>query len=190
MGPGIVIPVLLIAIVVPLGFAWAKKLKDPPSSLDEAPAAPAARLTSNALRELPAPPWRVVYEIGEDKLAGVEHVLIGPPGAFALHTSMDPLPEAAEDEPDAHKIAEAAIARGGLDDALRRCGMESDRLLQVHWGAGPGGFIDLMPGVTAVDGRSIMAWADSLNEQAFTSTQIDLAWQTVLASIGRPDPLV
>jgi hypothetical protein len=101
---------------------------------------------------------------------------------------MEPLPEAAEDEPDAHEIAEAAIARGGLDDALRRCGMASDRLLHVHWGAGPGGFIDLLPGVTAVDGRSIMAWAESLDGQAFTSTQVDLAWRTVLTSIGRPDP--
>ena len=60
MGPGIVIPVLLIAIVIPLGFAWAKKLKDAPSSLDdEPPVASAARLTSNALSQLTSPPWRV-----------------------------------------------------------------------------------------------------------------------------------
>ncbi len=189
MGPGIVIPVLLIAIVVPLGFAWAKKLKEPPDSLDEAPAAPAARLTSNALRQLASPPWRVVYEIAEDKLGGIEHVLIGPAGAFALRTSMEPMPAPVDGKPDAHELAQAAIARGDLDDALRRCALSCNRLVWVHWGETSTESLELMPGVTAVDGRSIDAWARSLSTDVLTPAQVDLAWQTVLASIGRPDPL-
>ena len=129
MGPGIVIPVLLIAIVVPLGFAWAKKLKDAAGGLDEEPpAAPAERLTSNTLAQLASPPWRVVYEIAADKLGGIEHVLIGPAGAFALRTSMEPMPVPVNGDPDAHELAQAAIARGDLDDALRRCAMSCDRL--------------------------------------------------------------
>jgi len=189
MGPGIIIPLILIAIVVPVSFAWAKKLKDAPAGIDEPPVAPAARLTSNALRELATPPWRVVYEIAKDKLGGIEHVLIGPAGAFAVQTSMDPLPEVPEGDPEPRAVAEAAITRGSLDDALRRCAMSSERLLRVHWGAGASGSVDPVPGLTAVDGRSLQAWATSLTAQELSPAQVDLAWQTVLTSIGRPDPL-
>ena len=64
MGPGILIPVLLVAVVVPIGVTWAhRRFKSPGEREDEPASAPAARLTSNALRALPAPPWRVVYEI-------------------------------------------------------------------------------------------------------------------------------
>lgn len=189
MGPGIIIPLILIAIVVPVGFTWAKKLKEAPAGLDQPPGAPAARLTSNALRELSTPPWRVIYEIAGDKLGGIEHVLIGPAGAFAVQTSMDPLPDTPKGEPEPHAVAEAAITRGSLDDALRRCALSSERLLRVHWGAGAGGSIQPVPGLTAVDGRSLQAWADSLTGEALSPAQVDLAWQTVLTAIGRPDPL-
>ncbi len=191
MGPGILIPLLLVFIVVPIAFVWAKKLKAAPASaLDDPASAPAIRLTSRALRELATPPWRVVYEVAADKLGGIEHVLIGPAGAFALQTSMDPLPVAEPGDPEPHALAQAAIVRGGLDDALGRCAMSSERLIRVHWGAGSSGSVDVMPGLTAVDGRSLQAWTESMTEQKLTPAQVDLAWQTVLTSIGRPDPLV
>lgn len=197
MGPGIVIPVLLVAVVVPVGLFWAKRrFKDGAGESDDAPAAPAARLTSNALRQLPAPPWRVVYEIHPDKLGGVEHVLIGPPGVFALVTSMEPMPAPSTGPADPHLVARAAIRRGALDDALRRCAMESDRLVTVHWGVEtvpvpPS--VDTMPGAIAVDGHQLAEWAASApshpEARTLTQAQVDLAWQTVVTSIGRPDPL-
>jgi len=196
MGPGILIPVLVIAIVVPVGVTWAhRRFKSPGSAGDEPAGAPGARLTSNALRALASPPWRLVYEIQHERLGGVEHVVIGPPGIFALVTSMEPVPTAPECEPDAHAIARAAILRGALDDALRRCAMASDRLVSVHWGVNAGGLsaIDLLPGATAVDGRQLEAWAASQAARpdgaSLTPTQVDLAWQTVVTAIGRPDPL-
>lgn len=190
MGPGIVIPLILVAVVVPLAFTWAKRLKDPPASISGEPAtAPATRLTSNALRELPTPLWRVVYEIADNKMSGIEHVLIGPAGTFAVQTSMEPLPEQPTGKPEPHAVAAAAILRGNLDDALRRCAMSTDCLVRIHWGAGPSGSIDVLPGLTAVDGRSLLSWAESLTEQTLTPAQVDLAWQTVLTAIGRPDPL-
>ena len=85
------------------------------------------------MRTLESPPWRIVYEISPDRLGGVEHVLIGPAGIFAIVTSMDPMPPAGR-RPDPHAVAAAAILRGALDDALRRCAMTSDRLVTVHWG--------------------------------------------------------
>lgn len=196
MGAGIIIPIVLVAIIVPIAGVMAKKyLKDGTADHDDAPVvAPSARLTSNALRELPSPTWRVVYEIAEDRLGGIGHVLIGPPGVFALQTSMEPLPDRPGDEHDPRAIAAAAIARGELDDVLRRCGMSSDRLVVVHWGAPVEGApvaVDTVPGATAVHGRSLTAWAAQVlaDAPALTPTQVDLAWQTVTTAIGRPDPL-
>ena len=77
MGPGILVPVLIVLVVVPVVFWWARtRLK---ASGDAGPADapdPSIRLTSNALRGLPGPPWRVVHEIAADKLGGIEHVLL------------------------------------------------------------------------------------------------------------------
>lgn len=194
MGPGIIIPVIFIAIVIPVGYTWAKNLKDAGAGggTDESAPPPSARLTSNVLRELASPPWRVVYEIADDKLDGVQHVLLGPAGIFALETSMEPLPQMTDAEPDPHEVARVAISRGGLDDALSRCAMSSDALVTAHWGVSEGDqgpAIDVLPGLVAVDGRAIPAWTDSLSGDGLSPAQVDLAWQTVLTAIGRPDPL-
>lgn len=193
MGPEIIIPIAILAVVVPIGFSWAKKnFKDNPSTgVDDGFVAPSDRLTSNALRDLESPPWRVVYEVAHDRLSGVGHVLIGPAGVFALRTTMDTFPTPPEGEPDARAVAEAAITRGGVDDALRRCAMSTDQLVWVHWGVNETSdiAIELMPGVTAVDGRELATWAGGRDGSALSASQVDLAWQTVVTAIGRPDPL-
>jgi hypothetical protein len=190
MGPGIIIPVVIVVVVVPAAFVWAKRRLKDGSSIDDV-VAPGTRLTSGALRTLPAPPWRIVPEIAEDKLGGVEHVAIGPAGVFAVRTSMSPLPDGADDVTDPAEIARAAIARGPLDDVLRRCAMSTDRLLVVHWGPpveGAPPSVETMPGVTAADGRTLDTWAAAQPDR-LTTAQVDLAWQTVTTAIGRPDPL-
>ena len=191
MGPGIIIPVVLLVVVVPAAFMWAKRRLKDGSSIDDDVVAPSTRLTSGALRALPAPPWRIVPEIADDKLGGVEHVAIGPPGVFAVQTSMSPLPDGSDEVTDPAEIARAAIARGPLDDVLRGCAMSSDRLLVVHWGPpveGAAASVETMPGVTAADGRNLGTWAAAQPER-LTTAQVDLAWQTVTTAIGRPDPL-
>ena len=74
MGPSIIIPLLVIAVVVPVALTWAKKqFKDGGAGVvDEVAVAPSARLTSTALRELPSPPWRVVYVLGSVMRLGSE----------------------------------------------------------------------------------------------------------------------
>jgi hypothetical protein len=196
MGPGIIIPVLIVAIVVPVAFVWARRrFKEPGAADGELSSAPAARLTSNALRTLESPPWRIVYEMGHERMGGVEHVLIGPAGIFAVTTSMDPMPTSAA-EPDPHAVAAAAILRGALDDALRRCAMTSDRLLSIYWGVNEPeapASVEVLPGATAVDGRRVGTWADGAvagrDGPPLSPAQVDLAWQTVVTAIGRPDPL-
>ena len=193
MGLDIIIPVVLVTVLVPVAIMWAKKNFKDSVGVDHGDAfvPPSDRLTSNALRELESPPWRVVYEVAHDKLGGVGHVLIGPSGIYALRTTMDPLPHTPTTDADASAIAQAAIARGGVDDALRRCAMSSDRLVVVHWGVNDTAEIkvDLMPGATAVDGRSLTTWAATAGPDTMTPSQVDLAWQAVVTSIGRPDPL-
>lgn len=193
MGPEIIIPVVLLAIIVPAGFTWAKRnLRDPArdgSALGDPIAPPSGRLTSGALRELASPPWRVIYEIADDKLGGVEHVLIGPAGVFAMKTSMEPVPAGPATDPSPAEVAKSAVARAELDEALRRCALSSDRLVWVHWGTGEHpASVEVLPGTTAVDGRRLDAWAAGLPE-ALSPAQVDLAWQTVTTAIGRPDPL-
>ena len=193
MGSNIVIPVIVIAVIVPTVLLWAKhRLRDSVGDDDELPVAPSDRFTSNALRELDSPPWRVVYEIGDGRLGGIAHVLIGPSGIFALRTTMDPLPAPPTDDADARTVSEAAVARAELDDALRRCAMSSDRLVTVHWGANEGAEIavEMTPGHTAVDGRSLGDWAAGSGPETLSPAQIDLAWQSVVTAIGRPDPLL
>ena len=173
MGPGIIAPIVVLLIVVPVGMTWAKRrLKDGAAAAALEPANdPKLRLTSNALRPLPTPPWRVVYEIAPDKLGGIEHVLIGPAGIYGMRTSMDPLPAPVAD-PGAHDIGRAAIVRAALDDALRRCAMSSAALVEVHWGVNPDGAPashELLPGRIAVDGRRLEPWADSLAPGALTA---------------------
>ena len=207
VGPQIFIPVLVLVIIVPLVSWWAKKRFKDGVSNEVDLVAPSSRLTSNALRGLESPPWRVVYEIAPEKLSGIEHVLIGPAGAFALVTVLDalPIPSDIDDnltagEPDAQALARAAITRGRLDNALRRCALTSNGLVRVHWGpavAEAPHSVDVMHGVIAVDGRRIDRWASQLQSSAATGAgssqlspaQVDLAWQTVVMSIGRPDPL-
>lgn len=194
MGPGIVVPLVALVIIVPVVLLWARRrLQSSVGQADEdVVAAPSMRITSNALRTLPAPPWRVVHEVADHKLGGIEHVLIGPPGIYAVRTSMDPLPAEPEHEPTAQQLAAPAIARGELDDVLRRCALASDAMLEVHWGQPDDPdqvSTPLLSGLVAVDGRRLLDWTATLDDVRLTASQIDLAWQTVTTAIGRPDPL-
>jgi hypothetical protein len=193
MGLNIIVPVVIVLIVMPTVFVWARKRfkQGGESATIDAGSDPSRRLTSNALRSLPAPPWRVVYEVADDKLGGVEHVVIGPSGVFAVRTSMSALPEPISD-PEPQALAAVAIMRGALDDALRRCAMTSDALVTVHWGVNADkkpASVEVMPGSHAVDGRKLEHWANGLGAGRLTPAQVDLAWQTVVTAIGRPDPL-
>lgn len=199
-----VVAIVVIAVLGAVGAIAVQrsrrafKLLTEPSAVvgssDQAARNAAVRLTSGALRTLRSPPWRVVYEIGPERLTGVEHVLVGPPGAFAVTTTIDPLPAPPDDAaaPDPVALARAAMTRGGLDDALARVRMPSSGLVAVHWGgaaAGAPASVAGLHGVTHVDGRRLAEWIATLTADTLTAAQVDLAWQAVVITIGRPDPL-
>ena len=194
MTPGILIPVGLIVVVLPLLLAGARRRwRTGSNTTDDDPVERAtSRLTSGSLRSLPTPPWRVVYEISAERLGGVTHVAIGPGGTFGIISFPDQLPPPPSEAPDAHTIAAAAIERGELDDALRTVGLESARLVRVYWGAAPDPSTPAyspVVGVTALAGQMLVEWLGQQDADTQSPAQIDLAWQTISTTIGRPDPL-
>jgi hypothetical protein len=197
MGPGIIIPVAVLAVAIPVTLGVTRRrFKQVAAGIgpDLGHATdPAVRLTSDALRVLGTPPWRVVHEIGRQRLGGIDHVVIGPPGVLPILTTIEPLPSApSEGEEDPAAVAEAAVMRGDVDDALRRCAMSTERLVVVHWGISRQPeviSVETLPGVVAVDGRAVQAWLDALDGERLSPAQVDLAWQTIVTAIGRPDPL-
>jgi hypothetical protein len=191
IGPGIIIPLVLVAVAVPAGFALFKRYLASMSVSDADRAVSGARLTSSALHRLPQPPWRVVYEIAPSALGGIDHVLIGPGGIFAVITEVAPLPTIDDAGDPVRSMAEAAVARADLDDSLRRCAMESTARLAVHWGRSNDDetCVELAHGALAVSGQRLAEWLATLPADRLTPAQVDLAWQTVVTAIGRPDPL-
>lgn len=191
IGPGIIVPLVAIAIVVPTAFVLFKRYVSGLSATSADRAVSGARLTSAALHRLAQPPWRVIHEIAPTALGGVDHVLIGPGGIFAVNTEVTPLPDVPSGDAATQVMMSAAIARGELDDALRRCAMDSTARVSIHWGRteGDGLSVELAPGALAVVGQRLDAWVASLPHDRLTPAQVDLAWQTVATAIGRPDPL-
>lgn len=192
VGPGIVIPVVLIAVVVPLVLLWARrKAKELQQGVEPAPVA-GARVTSAALHSARPDAWRTVLEIADGTLGDLDQVIIGPPGVFAVTTSMTPMPAAGSVDPtDAATTARVAIARGRVDDVLRPYRMESVALVTIHWDK-PGeraASVETAYGAVAVDGHQLAEWWGSLDGDDLSPAQVDLAWSAVTKAVGRPDPL-
>jgi hypothetical protein len=196
IGPGIIVPVVVVAVVVPVVW-WLlhSRLRGGAagSAASEPVGASGRRITSDALRSLPSPPWRVVPEIADRALGGIEHVLIGPGGIFAVVTSLTPLPT---DDPAAGAaaggraaaMAASAIARLPLDELLAGCRLTSTAHVTVHWGQhGDPGWRETAHAALAVAGDRLDAWAASLPER-LDPADVTAAWRAVTTGIGRPDP--
>ncbi len=191
IGPGIVVPLVAVAVVVPAVIWYVRSLtRRQPGEAGHDPTHSATRLTSTMLHRLPNPPWRVVIEIPTDRLGDVEHVLIGPPGIYAITTALSPLPDDGSETPSAEDLAASAILRSELDDALGACALSSHAHVVVHWGRTSAAQVSAAAGYAtiAVDGHRFADWSDGL-EDRLAASEVDLAWQTVCLAIGRPDPL-
>lgn len=151
-----------------------------------------ARLTSETLQQLPAPPWRCILEISEDRLGGVDQVIIGPPGIIAVSTLMLDRPAGTE-TPDPQQMVSAAMMKSPVDELATRAGLSCDTLAKVYWGApqpGRPAALDSGLATAAVEGQRLTEWLHTLPPRPLTQAQIDLAWQAILTGIGRPDPLI
>lgn len=191
MSPGIIIPIVLLFVFLGGGLAWYKQAMKNMAPDSTPRHVNGARLTSERLRALPTPPWRFVFEISEDKLGGVDQVIIGPSGVIAVSTQVLDRPTPA-DHPDPHLVANAALMRGPVDELAKRAGLSCDFLAKVYWGTAQPerpAAIQSMHATLIVEGQRLNDWLLTLPPGPLTPAQIDLAWQAILTGIGRPDPL-
>lgn len=194
MSLGIIIPIALLFVLLGGGLTWYKQTMQNMAPGSTPRQVNGARLTSERLRELPTPPWRFVFEISEDKLGGVDHVIIGPSGVIAVSTQMLDRPLLADqpDQPDPQLVANAALMRGSVDELAKRAGLSCNVLAKVYWGTAhperPAA-IQSMHATLIVEGQRLNDWLLTLPPGPLTAAQIDFAWQTILTGIGRPDPL-
>ena len=191
MSFGIIVPIVLLFIFIGGGLAVYKRTMQNMAPESTTRHVNGARLTSDRLRALPTPPWRFVFEISEDKLGGVDHVIIGPSGVIAVSTQVLDRPALA-DHPDPHLVANAALMRGPVDDLAKRAGLSCDILAKVYWGTAPPerpAAIQSMHATLIVEGQRLNDWLLTMSPGPLTPAQIDLAWQAILTGIGRPDPL-
>jgi len=193
---GIIVPLIILPILLVGGFLWYRRsIAD--MRPDQAKPVSGIRLTAEALHRAPAPPWRVVYEVG-GALGDVDHVIIGPPGVVAITTVVADRPDPVQlrnARSDAILVSEAAVARGPLDELLRAAAASCDRWARVHWGTpdrGRAAAEDLVHGSVLVEGQRIDEWLASMVADAaepLDAARVDVIWRTVVIGIGRPDPL-
>jgi hypothetical protein len=193
---GIIVPLIILPILLVGGYVWYRRsIAD--MRPDQATPVSGVRLTAEALHRAPAPPWRVVYEVG-GALGDVDHVIVGPPGVIAISTVVADRPDPVQlrdARSDAILVSEAAIARGPLDELLRAAAASCDQWARVHWGSpdpGRPAADDLVHGSVLVEGQRIDEWLAAMVADAaapLDAARIDAIWRTVVIGIGRPDPL-
>ena len=192
MQPSVLIPLALLTCALVLFYAWyRRKISDMKPDADSR-VLPGARLTAERLRLLAAPPWRVVYEIGDRHLGAVDHVVVGPTGAIAIETLMLDRPASDADHGSPQLIATAAIERGDVDDLTRTVGVPCNVLAKVYWGVPQPDLpaaIEVATGLVAVDGHRLVDWLVGLPPGPLSPAQIDQVWHVVTTGVGRPDPL-
>lgn len=196
MGPGIVVPLVVLPVIAVAALVWYRRQIAGLRENDEAPVVSGVRLTAEALHRLPAPTWRVVHETS-DRLGGVDHVVVGPWGVLAVTTVMGDRPtrstltDAAGGE--AQLVAGAAIARGDVDDLAREAGARCDRWARVYWctpDATRPPVEEIAPGSLLVEGQRLEEWiAGAATEPAaLTQQEVDRVWRAITVGVGRPDP--
>lgn len=186
-----IVPATIILVAIVAFYVWYRRKMSAMAPSDK-PAPSGVRLTAERLRTLSSPPWRVVYEIADDRLGGVDHVVIGSSGTIAVRTVLADRPVAGPRDDNPSAVARAALARGNVDELVGSVGLRCERSLVVYWGTprpdDPAAH-EVTAGEWAVEGQRLVEWLVALPPGTDTAAQIDLAWQAVTTGIGRPDPL-
>lgn len=191
----ILIPLIIVALVMGGFYSWYRRKMSDMNLSDGERSPSGARLTSERLRSMPNPPWRVVVEIGEKSLGNIDHVVIGPAGPIAIETILADRPnvDATHAQTNAAQLmANAAITRGDLDDLTSSVGVPCRLLAKVYWGTpvpDEPAAVNVTEGLVAVEGQRLVEWLMALPPGSMLPAQVDQVWQAVLTGIGRPDPL-
>lgn len=190
--PSVLIPFALsLAALIGFYVWYRRKIKDLEVDTSGRPVG-VSRLTAERLRHLASPPWRVVFEVGEQHLGPIDHVVVGPYGVLAIESLGIDRPTADLPIGHAQLVANAAVSRGDVDELAARVGARCQTLVRVYWGAPqpqlPAG-VELAEGVIAVEGQRLNEWLVALPPGPLVPTQVDQVWQAMSTGIGRPDPL-
>lgn len=157
--------------------------------------AEAEQWTADALRRLTRRGWRLVNHVAL-KREDIDHVLLGPGGAYAVETKWSSSWASAYGR---DRIADGiAQARENARDLSRwhefkSLGIASEPLL-VLWGAGLSGWapadrVRLIDGVTVITGPALADWTASLTSTALAADQVARGWSALEDHVGRRDPL-
>lgn len=148
----------------------------------------AEQWTASELRPLRRRGWRLVNHVRLRRW-DIDHVLVGPGGAFAVETKWSARPWVLQ-PPDERVLQAVRQARGNAEDLrrwaeFRRAGAPPVQPVVMLWGAGsgqlqtpPGGLH--IEGTTVVAGPAAFRWRDSLpDSQVLSAVQVKAVWQSL-----------
>jgi hypothetical protein len=188
---GIIVPLIVIPLAAIAAYVWYRRKMSAMALDDTTREVPGVRLTSETLRHLASPPWRVVYEIRATQLEGADHVVVGPCGVIAFTTVVADRP-AGDVERVSAFVANSAIVRSAVDVHTDPTGVRCDRVVKVYWGTPHPELPPARDGINGtidVEGQRLEAWLQSLPPGPLTTSEVENAWRAVTVGIGRPDPL-
>lgn len=156
----------------------------------------AEQWTASQLRKMRNRGWRVVnhFVLAMDD---IDHVLIGPGGAYALETKWSATPWASE------------FGQARTRDAVRQAKVNARRLQLWHpfktrslqvgavvvlWGGGvkdwpDSELVSSVDGVTVIAGHGLTAWAGDRDAVTLHEQGVAEAWTALAAQVARRDPV-
>lgn len=149
--------------------------------------------TASELRRLQGRGWRIVNHFilaNED----VDHVLVGPGGAYAVETKWSASSWQSEFGRSRTREAVAQAARNarslGLWHPMKSRGIAVQSVV-VLWGAGANRREDIedIEGVPVVTGQSLRTWTNSLGAGVLTAGQVAEIWTVLEEQVARRDPI-
>jgi hypothetical protein len=191
----IIIPIVLVAVALAVALVVARRIKTSAVGATETRLPNGARLTTNTLRQLPQPPWRVVHEIESDALDGIDHVVLGASGIYAITTSLLTSPAEAN-QLAGRSVRDHTVRATFVRSYVAALAGETVASATTHvtavWGANAADIehgSSPTDGTVMVDGAHLVEWLGARTDAGLTSPSVDLAWSQICMGIGRPDPL-
>lgn len=151
------------------------------------------RWTSAALHKLTRHGWRLVEHVPL-QYGDIDHVLVGPGGAFAVETKNTSGRWDLDERDD--RIADAAVQARRCADRLRALLLEHSvrlrtevRPLVVLWGRATAthGTVD---GVEVVHGSALGEWTESLDDTVLSAEQVETAFDYLARFIAMRDAAI
>lgn len=153
--------------------------------------AQAEQWTASELRPLQRQGWRVVHHVSL-RAWDIDHVLLGPGGAFAVETKWSSNEWTIE--PGDPWVAQAVRQVTGnardlrLWSPLRKAGIREVQPVLILWGAGlrcagaPAVPV-VIDGVVVVPGPAAAVWRRALPDDILTAEQVDAGWRVLDAQV-------